>query len=85
MYSSAGRDYKQTTSSGQFKYIHLARLGDVAQWASHPPHEPKTRVRIPPGYAVFMENMAMLLCIVDLNFVFFRKRAFVKNSKKYPG
>jgi hypothetical protein len=37
----------------------------VTQWTSHPPQEPKTRVRIPPGYKVFMENVGMLLSIID--------------------
>jgi hypothetical protein len=45
--------------------------GGVAQWTSHPPKEQKTRVRIPPGYKVFKENIAMLLCIImDLICIF---------------
>jgi hypothetical protein len=34
----------------------------VAQWTSNPPQEQKTWVRIPPGYKVFRELIAMLLC-----------------------
>jgi hypothetical protein len=32
----------------------------------HPPQEQKTRFRIAPGFKVFRENIAMLLCIFDL-------------------
>jgi hypothetical protein len=32
-----------------------------------PPQEQETRVRIPPGYKVFRENIAMLLCKIDLD------------------
>jgi hypothetical protein len=39
--------------------------GGVAQWISHPPQVQKTRVRIPPGYKVFRENIAVLLFIID--------------------
>jgi hypothetical protein len=38
----------------------------VAQWTSHPPQELKTRVRIPPGYKVFKDAMAMMVCIFYL-------------------
>jgi hypothetical protein len=34
-----------------YRYIHVGP-GGVAQWPSHPPQEPKTRLRIPPGYNV---------------------------------
>jgi hypothetical protein len=40
--------------------------GGVVQWASQKPRRQQTRVRIPPGYKVFRENMAMLLCVFDL-------------------
>jgi hypothetical protein len=40
--------------------------GGVAQWASHPPQGMKTRVRIPPGYKVLEEVIAMLLYAIDL-------------------
>jgi hypothetical protein len=38
--------------------------GGVAQWTSHPPHAQKIRVRIPQGYKVFMESIAILLRIM---------------------
>jgi hypothetical protein len=52
----------------QFKVnvFQLALDGGVAQWASHPPQEQKTRVRVPPGCKVFRGNIAMLLSIFDL-------------------
>jgi hypothetical protein len=34
--------------------------GGVAQWTLHPPQEQKTRVRIPPGYTVFREDITVL-------------------------
>jgi hypothetical protein len=34
----------------------------VAQWTTHPPHEQKTRVLVPPGCKIFRYDMAMLLC-----------------------
>jgi hypothetical protein len=40
--------------------------GGVAQWASYLPLEKKTRVRMPPGYKVFRENMVMMLCVTCL-------------------
>jgi hypothetical protein len=36
------------------------KSGGVAQWTSHPPQDPKTRVQIPPGYKVFREFIALL-------------------------
>jgi hypothetical protein len=43
--------------------------GGVAQWASHPPQGMKTRVRIPPGYKVLEEVIAMLLYAIDLIYI----------------
>jgi hypothetical protein len=39
---------------------------EVAQVTSHPPQEQKTRVRIPPGYKILKEIIAMLMCKIDL-------------------
>jgi hypothetical protein len=39
--------------------------GGMAQWTSLPPQEEMARVRIPPGYKVFKENITMLMCIVN--------------------
>jgi hypothetical protein len=41
--------------------VEITCPGGAAQWTSHPTQEQKTRVRIPPGYKVFRENIAMLL------------------------
>jgi hypothetical protein len=38
----------------------------VAQWTSQPPQEQQSLVRIPPGYKVFKENLAMPSCIIDV-------------------
>jgi hypothetical protein len=40
--------------------------GGVAQCTSHPPLQQKTRVRIPLGYKILMENIAMLLRTIEL-------------------
>jgi hypothetical protein len=40
--------------------------GGMAQGTSHQPQRQQTRFRIPPGYKVFRENIAMLLCFFDL-------------------
>jgi hypothetical protein len=45
---------------------YISSPGGVAQWTSHPPLEHKTRVRIPPGYKVFRENIAMRMCVIDV-------------------
>jgi hypothetical protein len=44
----------------------ICRSGGVVQWTSHPPKKQKIRVRFPTGFKVFMENISILLCILDL-------------------
>jgi hypothetical protein len=38
----------------------------LVQWTSHPPQRQEARVRIPPEDKVFRENIAILLCLIDL-------------------
>jgi hypothetical protein len=40
--------------------------GGMAQRTSHQPQRQQPRVRIPPGYKVFRENIPMLLCVFVL-------------------
>jgi hypothetical protein len=57
------------------------------KWTSHLPHEQKTRVRIRPGYKVFKENIAMLLCLTYVLFVRWKtevKALSPKNVLKTP-
>jgi hypothetical protein len=49
-----------------YKKYHVHRLSAVAWRSGHQHHEQRTRVRIPPEYKVYTENIAILLIIIDL-------------------
>jgi hypothetical protein len=57
--------YSERKVSAQTPFKKLPS-GGVAQWTSHLPQEQKTKDRIPPGFKVFRENIATLLCMIDL-------------------
>jgi hypothetical protein len=44
----------------------LPHRHDMVQWTSHPLQRLKTRVQFLPWYTVLRENIAMLLCVIDL-------------------
>jgi hypothetical protein len=65
--------------SGDTYVVHMLVMGKdiyvevaLAAWRSghrNTPQEQKIRVRIPPGYKVYRENIALLLCVIYLTCV----------------
>jgi hypothetical protein len=68
--------WKQNPDEHKILFLTFSTIspGGVAQVTSHPPQEQKTQVRIPPGYKGFRENIAMLLCILNMQCLYVKNR-----------